>query len=636
MADIARKNIENMTLKAKTAGYVNVQQNTNLNMMYWGMQLPPFQLGDTTRAGMAVAQIPDLKSWEVSANVGELDRGHLTVGQKVTVSVVALAGKEFAGHVKNIGGTTGPPWDRHFEARIALDHAAPELRPGMTSNMVITVETLDNVLWIPSQALFESDGRTFVYARGPNGFVPHDVTLVRRSESQAVVTGINEGEIVAMSNPDQQLKTGAAPIQRRHEGNRSMILFSDLGQAVANLRAQKTRTMLTALGIVFGVGSVIGMLAIGSGAREESLRFIEQLGVRNVLVDSRPTTSHEEFQQRRRSSPGLSERDVRILKANIEGLGDALRPPHPAPRPRSSQTLPRYPRALRSLSLLRHHPQPPPGRREVLRRRRRRCQRHRLRARRRRQGQPSRLWPRLRQVRQGERRLAGSRRCPLGAAHGRLHQQRRHHAGHQQYRLHPPQHLPVPLLRPGSSSMKDDLDGIELRLRADADSIEVAKVVTAVLNSTHHNMQDFTVTIPAALLAQQQRTQTIFTYVMVAIAAISLLVGGIGIMNIVLATVMERTREIGIRRSIGARRFDIVRQFLTETVLISVGGGLLGIAFGFFLAWLIARTAEWKTIVTAASVVIAFGVSVAVGVIFGIYPAVKAIRINPIDALRYE
>jgi len=187
-----------------------------------------------------------------------------------------------------------------------------------------------------------------------------------------------------------------------------------------------------------------------------------------------------------------------------------------------------------------------------------------------------------------------------------------------------------------SANMKDELDGIELRLKPDADSVEVAKVVTAVLNQTHRNTQDFTVTIPAALLAQQQRTQTIFTYVMVAIAAISLLVGGIGIMNIVLATVLERTREIGIRRSIGARRFDIVRQFLTESVLISVGGGLLGIGFGFFLAWLIAQTAEWKTIVAPVSVVIAFGVSVFVGIVFGIYPAVKASRINPIDALRYE
>ena len=128
-----------------------------------------------------------------------------------------------------------------------------------------------------------------------------------------------------------------------------------------------------------------------------------------------------------------------------------------------------------------------------------------------------------------------------------------------------------------SGSMRDELDGVELRLKPDGRQhrsresghrgAELPRITT---------LQDFTVTIPAALLAQQQRTQKIFTYVMVAIAAISLLVGGIGIMNIVLATVLERTREIGVRRSVGARRFDIVRQFLTESVLISVGGGITG------------------------------------------------------------
>jgi multidrug efflux pump subunit AcrA (membrane-fusion protein) len=208
-AQTAQKTMDSMTLKAKTGGYVNVQQNTNMNMMYFGMALPPFQIGDTSRAGMAVAQIPDLKSWEVSANVGELDRGHLTEGQKVTLRVVALAGKEFRGHVKSIGGTTGSPWDRHFECRIALDDISPLLRPGMTSNLVITLETLDNVLWIPSQALFESDGRTFVYAQTPNGFMPQDVTLVKRSESQAVITGTKENTLVAMSNPDQLNKPAA-------------------------------------------------------------------------------------------------------------------------------------------------------------------------------------------------------------------------------------------------------------------------------------------------------------------------------------------------------------------------------------------------------------------------------------------
>jgi putative ABC transport system permease protein len=187
-----------------------------------------------------------------------------------------------------------------------------------------------------------------------------------------------------------------------------------------------------------------------------------------------------------------------------------------------------------------------------------------------------------------------------------------------------------------TGSYKDELDGVDIRLKTGADSVSAARVVTAILGSTHHKVADFVVTIPAELLAEQQRSQSIFTYVMVAIAAISLLVGGIGIMNIVLATVLERTREIGIRRSIGARRGDIVRQFLFESILISIGGGLAGIAFGYFLSWLIARAAEWKTIVTPSSIGIAFGVSVAVGVVFGIYPARKASRIDPIEALRYE
>jgi putative ABC transport system permease protein len=411
--------------------------------------------------------------------------------------------------------------------------------------------------------------------------------------------------------------------------------FSDISQALANLRAQKTRTLLTALGIVFGVGSVIGMLSIGAGAREESLRFIEQLGVRNVLVDSRPTTSREEFQQRRRSSPGLSERDARILRANIDALEllSARRIIHPA------RVLPKPSRDMPELYGV----------------------------------NPS--YSAIHSLRLAEGAFftqtdddTSANVCVLGEGAkvnllgydsavgksvkvndtwlqvvGVLNEQLMAgstNSGNTMQDVNNIVYIPLNTFQyrfwDSSVSMRDDLDGIEIRLRQDADSIEVAKVVTAVLNSTHHNIQDFSVTIPAALLAQQQRTQTIFTYVMVAIAAISLLVGGIGIMNIVLATVLERTREIGIRRSIGARRFDIVRQFLTESVLISVGGGLMGISFGFFLAWLIARTAEWKTIVTTASVVIAFGVSVFVGVVFGIYPAVKASRINPIDALRYE
>ena len=123
---------------------------------------------------------------------------------------------------------------------------------------------------------------------------------------------------------------------------------------------------------------------------------------------------------------------------------------------------------------------------------------------------------------------------------------------------------------------------------------------------------------------------------MVAIASISLLVGGIGIMNIMLASIMERTREIGVRRAVGARRKDIVRQFVIEATMISFVGGVLGIGFGFGMSRLIAVLAGWSTIVTVASILLAFLVSVSVGMVFGIYPAVQAARLDPVEAIRYE
>ncbi len=408
----------------------------------------------------------------------------------------------------------------------------------------------------------------------------------------------------------------------------ALRIFTEIGESLANLRAQKTRTFLTALGIVFGVGSVIGMLAIGEGAKEESLRFIEQLGVRNILIESRPATSAEEFQQRRRNSPGLTERDVRIITANLEGL-EAISP-------------------RRVLHPQRIVPKPSGDMPELY--------------------GVSAPYTVIHSLKLTEGTFFQERHDTLSAAVCVLGEKAKvsllgygvavgqfvkvndtwlevvgvlgpRVTGTQQD-LDNVVYVPLNAFQyrywDRSSQMRDDLDGIDVRLKAGADSIESSKIVNAILNSTHHNTQDFTVTIPAALLAQQQQTQRIFTYVMVAIAAISLLVGGIGIMNIVLATVLERTREIGVRRATGARRRDIVRQFLLESVLISVGGGLMGIAFGFALSHSIATFAEWKTIVTTTSVVIAFGVSFVVGVMFGIYPAMKAARINPIEALRYE
>jgi putative ABC transport system permease protein len=414
-----------------------------------------------------------------------------------------------------------------------------------------------------------------------------------------------------------------------------MMFFNDLRQALDNLLAQKTRTFLTALGIVFGVGSVIGMLSIGAGAREEALRFIEQLGVRNVLIDSLVARSQEELQQRRKSSPGLTERDVRVLEQNIEAV-EML-----SPR-----------RSLRPARVL---------------------------------PKPSTDTPDLLGVRASYRNIhtlkldegsffdkthegAAAPVCVLGVKAkinllgyepavgkfvkindtwlevvGVLQEQFRDSGqagGSGPKDWNNTIYVPLETFQyrfwDMSSFLKDELDGVDIRLKEGVDSVEVAKVVSGVLNASHNNTQDYAVTIPAALLAQQTRTQTIFTYVMVAIAAISLLVGGIGIMNIVLATVMERTREIGIRRSVGARRNDILRQFLAESVLISMGGGLMGVCLGFAIAWIIAETAGWKTTVTTISVVAAFGVSVLIGLGFGIYPALKAAKIDPIEALRYE
>jgi multidrug efflux pump subunit AcrA (membrane-fusion protein) len=207
--ETAKKNIEMMTLRAPRDGYVNVQQNTNTNTFFSGMVLPMLQVGDTIRAGMAVVQLPDMKNWEATVHIAEADRGHLALHQPAVVTAVALPEHPYHGKISDLGGTAGPVWDRRFECKISVEDPSPELRAGMTANIVITAETLKNVLWIPAQALFESDGRTFIYARTPEGgFATADVKLVRRSESQVVITGANEGTQVALARPDQKKDKG--------------------------------------------------------------------------------------------------------------------------------------------------------------------------------------------------------------------------------------------------------------------------------------------------------------------------------------------------------------------------------------------------------------------------------------------
>ena len=164
----------------------------------------------------------------------------------------------------------------------------------------------------------------------------------------------------------------------------------------------------------------------------------------------------------------------------------------------------------------------------------------------------------------------------------------------------------------------------------------VANVLQRMLTRRHNNVIDFEITVPELLLKQEQRTKTIFNVVLAAIAAISLIVGGIGIMNIMLASILERTREIGVRRAVGASQRDILAQFLSEAVLISLAGGIAGILVGGGLSFGIERLADIQTIVSAFSVFIAFGVSITVGIVFGIVPAWRAARQDPVVCLRYE
>jgi multidrug efflux pump subunit AcrA (membrane-fusion protein) len=209
-AKTARQNIEAMTLKAHRDGYVSVHQNSGGNMNFFGMILPLFQVGDVVRPGMAVAEIPDLSSWEIRVNIGELDSGHIAVGQKAVTSIVALPGHAFEGHVKEVGGTTGNPWNRHFECKLTIDKPVPELRPGMSANIVITTDEMKGVLSIPAQALFDRDGRSFVYVKNATGFTAKDVSLVRRNEMRVVVTGIDQGQLVALANPTELAKKKAS------------------------------------------------------------------------------------------------------------------------------------------------------------------------------------------------------------------------------------------------------------------------------------------------------------------------------------------------------------------------------------------------------------------------------------------
>jgi putative ABC transport system permease protein len=172
---------------------------------------------------------------------------------------------------------------------------------------------------------------------------------------------------------------------------------------------------------------------------------------------------------------------------------------------------------------------------------------------------------------------------------------------------------------------------------ARADGLQrAADEIQEVLHQQHREAEDYEILIPEELLAQAQRTQRLFNVIMASVAGISLLVGGIGIMNIMLANVSERTREIGIRRAIGATKVDVMMQFLIETVLICLAGGVIGIVVGAGMGKVITLYAGWRTVFSFLSIVIAFGTATTIGIIFGLFPARRAAELDPVRAIRFE
>ncbi len=409
----------------------------------------------------------------------------------------------------------------------------------------------------------------------------------------------------------------------------------ELTMGLASLLAHKLRSLLTMLGMIFGVGAVVAMLSITAGAEKQMMSFIDQLGVNNIIVEAHEAVDRNELQQIRATSPGLTFRDFRAISENVQGL-EAITP---RKRFKPQRVLPKT-------------AQEPPQLIGVL---------------------PNFVEINSLKLIAGrffsdEENMRSEPVCVLGES-AKLNLLGYDDAIGKYVKVNDVWLQVIGVLTPQASTdtdvegvqalnrnnlvvaplntvmrrfedntswLKDEIDGIYMKVLSGTDSVETANVVRAILSATHKDAGDFTVIVPAGLLEERRRTQFIFKVVMICIAGISLLVGGIGIMNIMLATVLERTREIGIRRAIGARQSDIIRQFLMEAVLISIVGGLIGIGFGFTLSRLIATAAGWSTVVTTSSIAIAFGVSVFIGLLFGIYPAVQAARLDPIEAIRYE
>jgi putative ABC transport system permease protein len=405
------------------------------------------------------------------------------------------------------------------------------------------------------------------------------------------------------------------------------ILFK---QAIVEMMHHKLRTLLTLLGMVFGVGAVIAMLSIGEGAKIESTKLIESMGLHNLVINEKQN-DEDTLKEIRKNSLGLSLNDMNAMKKSLPFVINVCAEKKiktysvfskQATADSSVLAMSESCFDLANLKLAKgkffnqNHSQNNQQvavigwevaqslftNEDAI-------------------GQfikINHLWVKvigvLTQEKLSKNEIQGIK---LGAEHNRIFLP-----------------LTTALKRLKFNNLESQIDSIRVEIEKDVKPQVASLAINKLLKRRHGNVDDFELIVPASLLNQQNKTQKIFTIVMSSIAGISLLVGGIGIMNIMLATILERTKEIGLMRALGAKKSDIKNQFLVESATIAAVGALLGIIMGVVLSFAIQSFADWPVQWSLFSIVLAVGVCLLTGIGFGYYPAKKAAELDPILALQ--
>lgn len=420
---------------------------------------------------------------------------------------------------------------------------------------------------------------------------------------------------------------------------RNLRLIRNVRLGINTLMLHKLRSSLTVLGVVFGVGSVIAMLAVGEGAGQEAIKQIQKLGSNNIILTSvKPTADEQAGSQRSfMSIYGLLHDDEKRISETIPGVRCTV----PVKQIRAEGRFGERALEMRLMGTT-------PDWFKLVNRP--------LLAGRNLTEHDMHTWsPVCVLTETGARRLLATQHSVGQAIYigGNLYQvigivrSEGSDGGVQTPDQQTDAYIPLNValaqygdinIRITSGAQERELVELHMILVETETTEEVEKTASAIeaMLRTFHRNPDYNINVPLALLRQAEQTKHTFNIVLGSIAGISLLVGGIGIMNIMLASVTERTREIGIRRAIGAKRKNIVGQFLIETTVLSMIGGLGGIALGFLIPWLITKFTGMPSIVPAYGIILSIGISLSIGLIFGIYPARRAANLDPITALRHE